>query len=305
MYCYIMRSLSVPERSRVLESSNQLRRRLALAALAVFAALLSVSAATYAWYIYNTSARTTRVEMAAGSSVSLQISNAEDGPYSSSTVMESFSGYLVPVSTDKITGGFQRVEKFDSVWNPDTGAYRSVAKFFAPGMEMTHYYKTSLFLRTNSGNLDIYLSKVGFEDANPESPISTAMRLGFVAQGREYIFEINSAHNPNADDNGAKEPEGGYVLRHDKTDGSTVAFTPYNSANYCSYDPQTGAVSLPEGAVSLCSVSGNGSGGYGTPVKIDIYLWLEGCDEDCTLNLGGQTMSNLALSFAGFSGKGA
>ena len=206
MYCYIMRSLSVPERSRALESSNQLRRRLALAALAVFAALLSVSAATYAWYIYNTSARTTRVEMAAGSSVSLQISNAEEGPYSSSTVMESFSGYLVPVSTDKITGGFQRVEKFDSVWNPDTGAYRTVAKLFAPGTEMTHYYKTSLYLRTNSGNLDIYLSKVGFEDANPESPISTAMRLGFVAQGREYICEINSAHNPNADDNSAKEP---------------------------------------------------------------------------------------------------
>ena len=71
-----------------MESSNRLWRRLALAALAVFVALLSVSAATYAWYVYNTTARTTRVEMAAGSSVSLQISNTEAGPYRSSTVME-------------------------------------------------------------------------------------------------------------------------------------------------------------------------------------------------------------------------
>ena len=38
-------------------------------------------------------------------------------------------------------------------------------------------------------------------------------------------------------------------------------------------------------------------------MKLDIYLWLEGCDEDCTLNLAGQTMRNLALSFAGLSGK--
>ncbi|MGM9605769.1 MAG: hypothetical protein ACI3XG_11980 [Faecousia sp.] len=286
-----------------MKASTHLRRSLALAALAVSAALLSVSAATYAWYIYNTSARTTRVEMAAGSSVSLQISNAEEGPYSSSTVMESFSGMLVPVSTDKISGGFQRVKSFGSEWNPESGAYRSVAKFFTTGTEMTHYYKTSLYLRTNAGDLDIYLSQVGFEDTDPQNPISTAMRLGLAAQGQEYIFAINTAHNPDADDNGAKEPQGGYVLRHDKTDGSTVAFTPYTSANFCVYDSQTGAISVPEGAVSLCTISGDGHGGYGTPVKLDIYLWLEGCDEDCTLNLAGQTMKNLALSFAGYSGK--
>ena len=286
-----------------MKSSTHLRRRLALAALAVFAALLSVSAATYAWYIYNTAARTTRVEMAAGSSVSLQISNAAEGPYSSSTVMESFSGMLIPVSTDSITGGFQRVEAFASEWNAATGAYRSVAKYFTAGTETSHYYKTSLYLRTNGGDLDIYLSNIGFEDANDQNPISTAMRIGLVAQGQEYVFAINTAHNPNADDNGAKEPEGGYVLRHDKTDGSTVAFTPYTSANFCIYDSQTGAVTLPEGAVSFCTVSGDGHGGYGEPVKLDIYLWLEGCDEDCTLNLAGQTMRNLALSFAGFNGK--
>lgn len=286
-----------------MKASTQLRRRLALAALAVFAALLSVTAATYAWYIYNTAARTTRVEMAAGSSVSLQISNALEGPYSSSTVMESFSGMLVPVSTDRIQGGFQRVKAFGSQWDAATGTYRSVAKYFTSGMEMTHYYKTSLYLRTNGGTLDIYLSKVGFEDANPQNPISTAMRLGLVAQGKEYVFAINTEPNPNADDNGAKEPQGGYVLRSDRTDGSTVPFTPYTSANFCIYDSQTGAVTLPEGAVSFCTVSGDGHGGYGEPVKLDIYLWLEGCDEDCTLNLAGQTMKNLALSFAGFSGK--
>ena len=285
-----------------MESSKLLRRRLALAALAVLAALLSVTAATYAWYVYNTTARTTRVEMAAGSSVSLQISNTEAGPYRSSTVMEDFTGRLVPVSTDKISGGFQLVEEFATVETQNSNVYRLVASIFGPSVEAVHYYKTSLYLRTNSNQLNIYLSDIGYEDGDPKNPISTAMRLGLAVQGQEYIFAINTDPNPNADDNAAKEPEGGYVLRHDMTDGSTVPFTPYTSANFCNYDTQTGVVTVPAGAVSLCTISGDGSGGYGTPVKVDIYLWLEGCDEDCTLNLMGQTMKNVALAFAGFAG---
>ena len=34
-------------------------------------------------------------------------------------------------------------------------------------------------------------------------------------------------------------------------------------------------------------------------MEIDLYIWLEGCDEDCTANLANQTLRNLAVSFAG------
>lgn len=278
-------------------------RRLLTALFAVAAALLSMAAATFAWYIYNTAARTTRVELAAGSSVSLQISNAYDGVYGSSTVMEKFTGKLIPVSTDKISGGFQRVSRFVSQYNKDTGTYRLAAWLFQPSVPEVDYYKTSLYLRTNSENLDIYLSGIGFEDDSSEDPISTAMRVGIVAEGKEYIFAINTARNPNADDNGAKEPQGGYVLRSDRTDGTTVPFSPLTPENYCDYDSQTGVVTLKPSSTPLFQISGNGSGGYGEPVKVDVYLWLEGCDEDCTLNLQAHTMENIALSFSGATAK--
>lgn len=284
--------------------SKYLWRRLMVALFAVAAALLSMAAATFAWYIYNAAARTTRVELAAGSSVSLQIANAYDGLYGSSTVMEEFTGRLVPVSTDRIAGGFQRVTGFQGEWNPQSGQYRSVASHFAPSIPEVNYYKTSLYLRTNSDNLGIYLSDIGYQDDSSQDPVSTAIRVGILVQGQEYIFEINQAHNPNADDNGAREPEGGHVLRSDRTDGSTVAFTPLNRGNFCNYDRQSGAVSLKPESRALFTLSGNGNGGYGTPVQVDIYLWLEGCDEDCTLNLQSHTMENIALSFAGFAGKG-
>ena len=191
-------------------NTQHLLRSFLLALLAVVAALLSMVAATFAWYIYNTSARTTRVEMAAGSSVTLQIANSADGPWGSSTVMEEFTGKLVPVSTDSILGGFQRVTEFETV-PASGGASRLIANAFQSGVPSVHYYKTSLFLRSRSKDLNIYLSNIGFEDDSTEDPISTAMRLGLVVQGKEYIFEINQAHNPGADDNAAKEPEGGYV----------------------------------------------------------------------------------------------
>ena len=293
-----------------LKESKKLRRSLITAALALLAALLSVSTATFAWYVYNTSAHTTEVKMSAGSSISLQISNAEAGPYSSVTQMEKFTGSLLPVSTDKISGGFQKVTGFEGVWQ--NGTYRNVARYLTASVD---YYKTTLYLRTNADHLNIYLSNIGFEDNSQSSPISTSMRLGLVVEGKEFVFEINPAMNPAVDpdqteipeDNGAKERQGGYVLCHDKTDGTTVDFSDrlLTEENLCSYDSATGKVTVTDKSTALGTISGDGNGGYGTPMKVDVYLWLEGCDRDCTVNLAGQTMELLALNFAGFAGEGA
>ena len=124
------------------------------------------------------------------------------------------------------------------------------------------------------------------------------------------LFRSNPAVDPakteTPEDNGAKERMGGYVLRHDKTDGSTVDFSDrlLTADNLCEYNEATGAVTLKEKSVSIGTISGDGKGGFGTPMKVDVYLWLEGCDRDCTVNLSGQTMELLALKFAGMPGKG-
>ena len=157
-------------------NTQHLLRSFLLALLAVVAALLSMVAATFAWYIYNTSARTTRVEMAAGSSVTLQIANSADGPWGSSTVMEEFTGKLVPVSTDSILGGFQRVTGFETAATSG-GASRLIANAFGSGVPSVHYYKTSLFLRSRSNDLNIYLYNIGNEDDSTEDPNTTAKRL--------------------------------------------------------------------------------------------------------------------------------
>ena len=284
-----------------ISSRKKLKNRLTTGTFALLIALLAVVSATYAWYVYNTGRHTTKVRMAAGAGVNLQISNSYSGTYGSAAVLDSFSGSLNPVSTNRISGGFQKVLGFT---NGTENQSNLVASLFGRG-DYTDYYKTSLFLRTNGNPTDIYIADIGFEDSDPKNPISSAIRAGFVVHktgrsqpaGGEYIFAISNKKNPHASYNTAKGKEGD-VLDCTKTDGSTVPFTPYTSAAYCNYDQNTGEVNLKNGSLKLCTISGN-DGAAGEPVQIDLYIWLEGCDEDCTGNLGSQTLKNLSVSFAG------
>ena len=287
------------------DNSRQLKRRLTGAGVALIVALLAVVSATYAWYIYNTGRHTTKVRMAAGAGANLQISNSYNGTYGSAAILDSFEG-LTPVSTNQISGGFQKVTKFidGTESQPDL-----VAGLFGRSSEADQdYYHTSLFLRTNGAATDIYLSNIGFEDSDENSPISSAIRVGLVAHkagqnqdiAGEHIFEISDKKNPEKQYNTATGREG-YVLDSSKTDGTTVPFTPYTTDAYCIYDVDTGTVTLKPGSIKLCTVEGTADGRAGTPVEVEIYVWLEGCDEDCTANLCSQTLKNLAVSFAGVS----
>jgi hypothetical protein len=276
-----------------------------IALLALLIAFLATGVAPFAWYIYNTGAHTTSVHMAAGAGVSLQISDDYDGPYSSAAVLDAFVGTLNPVSTDNILNGFQKVTGFT---NGKENQPQLVANLFARSTD-SDYYQTSLFFRTNGNPQDVYLSGISYEDSNADAPISTAIRVGFVAhrpgraqpadESKMWIFSISDASNPKKEYNTATGQEG-YVLDSTVTDGTTVPFSAKNADNYCDYDSTTGVTTLKKDSLALCTVTGGADAGFGDSVQIDIYIWLEGCDEDCTINLCNTTLKNLALSFASF-----
>ena len=283
-------------------NTKSLRRRLTISILAVIITLCAVVSATYAWYIYNTSRHTTDVRMAAGAGANLQISNSYSGEYGSAAVLESFNGQLEPVSTNKVTAGFQKATSF-------IVGQGGPADLLAAGFddsEARDYYHTSMYLRTNGNDTDIYLADIGFEDSDEKVPISSAIRVGLVVHepgqnmpvSSEYIFAISDKKNPEANYNTVTGKEG-YVLDGVKKNGTTVPFSPYTSDAYCIYDKNTGVVTLKKTSEKLCTITGDGHGKPGTPVQIEVYIWLEGCDEDCTVNLCGETLKKLAVSFAG------
>lgn len=282
-----------------------LRRHFVLALLVLLISFAVATAATFAWYIYTINAHTTSVHMAAGAGASLQISNALDGVYGTAAdlgstakgdVDENFVGKLNPVSTDRIQNGFQKVAGYT---NGKENQPMLVANLFKPAKD-SDYYRTSLFLRTNGESAKVYISGISFEDSSEAKPISTAIRVGLVVPStkEEYVFAISDQSNPEKLYNTATGTEG-FVLDSTKTDGTTIPFTPYTAKNFCLYDRETNTASLQTDSVAICTVSGDGSNGYGTPVQVDVYIWLEGCDEDCRDNLINETLKNIAISFAG------
>ena len=287
-----------------MSESRQLRKTFRRTLVVLLIAVLAACAVTYAWYIYNTNRHVTDVKMAAGTGVTFLISNSYDGDYKTNAGL-SFQGLLDPVSTDNLENGFQKVEGFTN----GTTQSSMLANVFGPA-QRSDYYETSLFLTTSSAATDVYLSDIKYDDLDSDNPISTALRVGFAvhAAGQDtpvisqYIFELSQARNPQGRYN-TYNGQAGDVLDSTRNDGSTITFTPLNSANYCQYNDDTGEITLLPDSVLLCSLPAAAQGvDHGTPVQIDVYVWLEGCDEDCTNNLANTNLESLALHFAGKQG---
>lgn len=283
--------------------SKRLKHRYIMALLALLISFFALVMVTFAWYIFQTSARTSDIHMAVGTGSTLQISDQYDGNYGFTALLDKFSGRLNPVSTNRITGGFQKVTGFKTEGTGEQS--RLLASIFGAG-DANDYYKTTLFLRLNGAKQKVYLANISYEDEDPKNPISTAIRIGFVIHqpgkdqpvSSEYIFAVNTADNPKADYNTATGQEG-YVLDCTRTDGTTVPMTNlYTSENFCIYDAAAGNVMLKDTSLPLFELEGAKGGGFGAPVQVDVYIWLEGCDKDCTNNLCNTMMKDIALSFA-------
>lgn len=284
--------------------SQQLRKRFRRMLVTLVVALLAAVLVTYAWYIYNANRHITDVKMAAGTGVTFLISNEYNGEYKSNAGL-SFQGLLNPVSTDNIQNGFQKVTGFTG--GPTQSSL--LATFFGPA-QRSDYYETSLYFATSSLPTDVYISDIKFDDTDSNNPISSALRVGLLVHepgenkpvAGQYVFEISQEHNPEANYN-TKNGQAGSVLDSTKTDGSTVDFSGrlLNSSNYCQYDEESGKVTKP--GTKLCTLPAAAEGAeHSTPVQVEVFVWLEGCDADCTNNLCGTSLESLALHFAGSQG---
>nr|AIF26503.1 hypothetical protein [uncultured bacterium fosmid pJB39A3] len=239
--------------------------------------------------------------MAAGSTSSLMICDTRDGEYKFTTKLKPFTGVLIPVSTDKIQNGFQHVTKFEYY----EGREPSVLATVFDNAPDTEYYKTTLYLKSKGNPLDVYVSNIGYEDSDPRNPISSAIRVGLVVYkpgseteiDNEYIFDINpegEVEHPSYNTSTGTE---GYVLNSATKDNTTIPFTPYTEENYCAIDEKTSEVIVTPGKstqIATCPI-----GTEGKPVKVDVYIWLEGCDSNCVGDLLGATLKEASIEFAG------
>ena len=270
----------------------------------MLAAVLSLAAATYAWFTSNRAVGTSTATARTGEeTLTLQLSSSGGSAFRDmqtaaiTQVNRTSATKLLPVSTSDLV---------NFVCAPSTVADQAV--HFEKVENEAYYYHGRIYLRASgdgfSGSqvMNLYLDQSEkLLGKNVDGRLLNAARLGLVFDGdtaNPIILRLSESSNPsgmqsnNTVVNGTKL-NGSQVLRYRNGSVSAVRDPSVPVADYA-MDASSG---LPSRTLLSMQI--------GKIYSLDIYFYLEGCDPDCTDSVSFNT-ADLQLSFYGvLAGEGS
>jgi hypothetical protein len=273
----------------------------------ILALILSVSAATYAWFTSNRIAATDQVSSRSGSdTVELLIASTQDGLTSGKNETD-----LAHVGTGSLEN-LQPVSTSDLsvfLYNPSTsydeqlsGEYAST---FRVAEDESRYYHGQLYLRASADDshegqrmalyLDQSTTSGGILAQASDGNLLKAARLGLTFDQTDPVIFRVSEESGNASDQVYNTMLNGSIL----SDGQVLTYQ--NGAVTSAADP---AVSLSDYTITL---DDDRTELPSQPLfylelnrtyAVDVYFYLEGCDPDCSDAIWNNS-SDLHLAFYG------
>ena len=270
----------------------------------MLAAVLSLAAATYAWFTSNRAVGTSTATARTGEeTLTLQLSSSGGSAFRDmqttaiTQVNRTSAAKLLPVSTSDLV---------NFVYAPSTVADQAV--HFEKVENEAYYYHGRIYLRASgegfSGSqvMNLYLDQSEkLLGKNVDGRLLNAARLGLVFDGdtaKPIILRLSESSNPsdmrsnNTVVNGTKL-NGSQVLRYRNGSVGAVRDPSVPVADYA----MDASLGLPSSTLLSMQI--------GKIYSLDIYFYLEGCDPDCTDSVSFNT-ADLQLSFYGvLAGEGS
>ena len=263
----------------------------------MLAAVLSLAAATYAWFTSNRAVGTSTATARTGEeTLTLQLSSSGGSAFRDmqtaaiTQVNRTSAAKLLPVSTSDLV---------NFVCAPSTVADQAV--HFEKVENEAYYYHGRIYLRASgegfSGSqvMNLYLDQSEkLLGKNVDGRLLNAARLGLVFDGdtaKPIILRLSESSNPsdmrsnNTVVNGTKL-NGSQVLRYRNGSVGAVRDPSVPVADYA----MDASLGLPSSTLLSMQI--------GKIYSLDIYFYLEGCDPDCTDSVSFNT-ADLQLSFYG------
>ena len=263
----------------------------------MLAAVLSLAAATYAWFTSNREVGTSTATARTGEeTLTLQLRSTRGSAFRDmqtaaiTQVNRTSAAKLLPVSTSDLV---------NFVCAPSTVADQAV--HFEKVENEAYYYHGRIYLRASgegfSGSqvMNLYLDQSErLLGKNVDGRLLNAARLGLVFDGdtsKPIILRLSEYSNPsdmrsnNTVVNGTKL-NGSQVLRYRNGSVSAVSDPSVPVADYA----MDASLGLPSRTLLSMQI--------GKIYSLDIYFYLEGCDPDCTDSVSFNT-ADLQLSFYG------
>jgi len=242
--------------------------------------LVSLSAATYAWFSSNAIVQTDRVSGRTGTEmVTLLVSNGGGNDFRGASsadiahVNTTSAESLMPVSTSDL-------QHF--VYN--NGNIDEMAVNFERVQNEQYYYHGRVFLQASAqgmpenAKLKLYLDNAGGLFANMAGYMANAARLGLTFDGGSAkILRISENANPE-NVRRVNTVVNGTILQADQvisSAGDSLQIVQDPSVSYLNYT--IGEDGQPQGNVSPIFVME-----LNRIYAVDIYFYMEGCDPDCT-----------------------
>ena len=271
---------------------KQYRMQIFFGVVTLLLLLLAFTSATYAWFTFSNDTNVEPLEGGIGyGEGDLTIANDPAGPFSEYCELNAIeSGTLLrPLSTADLNSFFTAIEHNRS----------GISIRFAKEDKVdTSAVCGSVYLKSEQSDCDVYFDSNTL-DFGSDGQALASMRLGLVITTQKevftHIFRLDDmGGTANAEANWTIEQHGA-VLSSVGSDGRPY-FVNDPAEDLSGYfaaaadDPDA----MSPGEHILCRLSA------GEAAKVDFYLYLEGCDENCINVVQGKQLA-LALGFVGFA----
>lgn len=255
--------------------------------------LVLVGGATYAWFTFNPY---TNVEPMSSTvsdgDIALLISSEADGSFETKCVLpNSVSGNLQPISTADLRNFFTNVKQNRQ---GITVSYQNAANRVE-----TDTIHGKLYLRSLKDDCEVFFYRNGMYFGD-DPQVLAALRLGLLIKvggnERYYIFDLDDMLNTQSAQKLQTTEQERVVVSSVSDQGKPNYQTdPARDLRAYFAVPSEDSKGLPKaGAQALCTIQA------GEIATVEYWLYLEGCDENCT-NEVQDCEASLQLSFAGVS----
>ena len=266
------------------------RMQIYLGVITLLALMIAFSSATYAWFTFSSDTNVEPLEGGIGSGDgNLLIANTPDGPFSDSCELNAFGDdtLLRPLSTADLSTFYAAREQNRSGISIGFARDENFAASAVCG---------TLYLQSEGADSSVYFDRNALDFGSDDQALAS-MRLGLVITTLNatysHIFKLDSmGDTANAEARRTIEQPEAVVAAVDAAGKPTFASDPaVDISGYCAKGTDDPEYSIP-GEYMLCSLSTD------EVARVDYFLYLEGCDDNCINVVQGRTIA-LALGFTG------
>ena len=300
-------------------STNKIKIELLGAIIMVLISIFSLTSATYAWFVSNSTVKSiSSTIVAKGNGFVLQIvKTGEDLNYGSDQALSSITvGHdISPSSTeDCLTWYVPRN------WNETTT--KVVTYQVPPSLQLDGTYTIggkdyyafivgdyTVYTITNTGNADIYLDNsveggaiqvLAVQENGTFVPVSTkvaaSLRVGIAIN--DVLKVVYAPVEPIGEGND-NNPTAGWGVVQDNTSTKPPSYSHISGSNYVDQNGKNWAVTkTPEGDYTLGGLDSMkvAENVTSTGVNMKIYVWMEGTDSDCTNSVVNDDQTKYAVN---------